>query len=292
MLLSSVMMTNNPLFLFLITTLLLSLFANADVNMRDAAFVKNVQDLPHPLLQKNYNSRSLWHGAFGFGWCSRLESKLETPTAGPMILKNCDWQTRVLLQKKKTYWVHHTSQGDEIYNHQGQLIEWSRPRTQISYDPQGRVLQLITAREKWSFEYQGNSPQIVAIRSSQGTRAQYRYDKEDLVEIATNTRLQMQMRYDSLHNLVNIRSPWETEKITYQTDKDEVASYQSSRSICEQIFDFQKISDTQLRSSVDRRCASARQRLRTWDFRARRDSQGKLILSEVSTTAGGDVHVP
>ena len=69
--------------------------AFALVDMRNANFADPWVDLElsgtgYDLsVKRTYNSRTLYNGMFGFGWCSRFESKIETKSDGTLVLTTC-----------------------------------------------------------------------------------------------------------------------------------------------------------------------------------------------------------
>lgn len=75
--------------------LLLSSNAFALVDMKNANYAETWTDLVVPgsgyelRVQRTYNSRSLFNGMFGFGWCSDFESKLEITAESNLMLTEC-----------------------------------------------------------------------------------------------------------------------------------------------------------------------------------------------------------
>ena len=70
--------------------------ALAVVDMKNANYADTWVDLVVPSgtgfdlkIQRTYNSRSLFNGIFGFGWCSDLETKIETTPEGNLELTEC-----------------------------------------------------------------------------------------------------------------------------------------------------------------------------------------------------------
>jgi YD repeat-containing protein len=85
--------------------------AIASVNVREGAYrhtandnkneVKNDKDdtkLFEHLFQRTYNSRSAILGIFGFGWCSRLDSKIRRLPNGELSLATCDNADEIIFQ--------------------------------------------------------------------------------------------------------------------------------------------------------------------------------------------------
>src|SRR5690606_6166011 len=75
--------------------LFLSPAAQALVDMRNANFSDNWIDLQiknsgYDLrVQRSYNSRTLFNGMFGFGWCSDFETKLQVNPEGTIRITEC-----------------------------------------------------------------------------------------------------------------------------------------------------------------------------------------------------------
>ncbi|HRK08723.1 MAG TPA: DUF6531 domain-containing protein [Pseudobdellovibrionaceae bacterium] len=77
------------------TALFVSLSADATVDMKNANYTESwldiqVQTTGYPLkVQRTYNSRSVFNGIFGFGWCSDFETTLEKTPEGSIKLTEC-----------------------------------------------------------------------------------------------------------------------------------------------------------------------------------------------------------
>ena len=69
--------------------------ASAVVDMKNANYANTWTDLTVPgsgydlRVQRTYNSRSLFNGLFGFGWCSDFETKLEVTAEGNIRITEC-----------------------------------------------------------------------------------------------------------------------------------------------------------------------------------------------------------
>ena len=92
------------LLLFLIFVLPLSSLAVVDT--RSAGYSKTFTDFKtsdsaYPLeIKRTYNSRSLYNGLFGFGWCSNLETRLTVLPDGMIKVVECGGGMEVLYQPK------------------------------------------------------------------------------------------------------------------------------------------------------------------------------------------------
>jgi YD repeat-containing protein len=82
-------------FLFIIVLFFSFSQANALVDMKNANFSDYWVDLMYPennylmKISRNYSSRSLFSGIFGFGWCSQIETKIDITLEGNLILSEC-----------------------------------------------------------------------------------------------------------------------------------------------------------------------------------------------------------
>ncbi|MFP5518342.1 MAG: DUF6531 domain-containing protein [Bdellovibrionia bacterium] len=76
-------------------TLLFSLQAHALVDMKNANYSNTWVDMDVPgsgydlKIIRTYNSRSLFNGMFGFGWCSDFETSVEINAEGNLRVKEC-----------------------------------------------------------------------------------------------------------------------------------------------------------------------------------------------------------
>ncbi|MBK9293485.1 MAG: RHS repeat protein [Oligoflexia bacterium] len=95
------MLRFNKLIIF---TLLFSLKASALIDLKNANYADSWIDLIIPgtgydlKVQRGYNSRTLFNGIFGFGWCSDFETSLEVTAEGNLLLTECGAGLEVLYQ--------------------------------------------------------------------------------------------------------------------------------------------------------------------------------------------------
>ncbi|MEZ0392221.1 MAG: DUF6531 domain-containing protein [Pseudobdellovibrionaceae bacterium] len=81
--------------LILLSATLLSFQALSVVDMKNANFANSWVDLEVPgsgydlKITRTYNSKSLFDGLFGFGWCSDFETKIEQTAEGNLKLTEC-----------------------------------------------------------------------------------------------------------------------------------------------------------------------------------------------------------
>ena len=88
--------------------LLQPLFAWAIVDMRNANFSDTWTDMIVPnsgyelKIKRTYNSRTLFNGMFGFGWCSDLESTLVVTSDGHLSLTECGGGLEFIFKSKNS----------------------------------------------------------------------------------------------------------------------------------------------------------------------------------------------
>ena len=79
----------------LLGLLFFSFNVSAIVDMKSANYSESWTDLIVPgvgydlRVNRTYNSRSLFNGLFGFGWCSDYETKIDVTTEGNLRLTEC-----------------------------------------------------------------------------------------------------------------------------------------------------------------------------------------------------------
>ena len=93
-------------FLVLMVALIVTLQSHALVDMKNANFSDTWTDLIAPgtgydlRIQRTYNSRTLFNGIFGFGWCSDFETSLEVTAEGNVKITECGGGLEVTYKPK------------------------------------------------------------------------------------------------------------------------------------------------------------------------------------------------
>ena len=91
----------------LLLLLLLPTAAFAIVDMKSANYSESWTDLVVPgvgydlRVNRTYNSRALFNGVFGFGWCSDYETRVEVTPEGNVRLTECGGGAEVIFTPKK-----------------------------------------------------------------------------------------------------------------------------------------------------------------------------------------------
>lgn len=92
--------------LILITALMWSLSSFAVVDMKTANYADNWVDMIAPgtgydlRIQRTYNSRTIYSGIFGFGWCSDFETRAEVTPEGNLKVIECGAGAEIIYTPK------------------------------------------------------------------------------------------------------------------------------------------------------------------------------------------------
>lgn len=99
-------MTNKRFWLTLAVSLLFTPIAQAAVDMKTANYTETWIDLVAPgagydlRVQRTYNSRVIYSGIFGFGWCADLETRLEVTAESNIKVVECGAGAEILYSPK------------------------------------------------------------------------------------------------------------------------------------------------------------------------------------------------
>lgn len=259
--------------------------SSAEVNLQEASFIQKQNDFRLPLMARTYNSRSLWMGVYGFGWCAEFEKRVD-PLSGQLQL--CEQALPIRAQRMGPAWiVKRNRRISEVYNFRGQLmkikdssgIEWD-----LSYDSHGRLSRIHSPKETYDFKY--ISFQLSKIES-RAESTSYRFEGPLLKE-ARSLRQWMKYRYDDLQNLISVEGSGQNSiSIEYNTELDQVRRVHM-RDSCSQEFGYKKISDHQFLVRALTRCPSAVPRPLSYLFTARPTSSGKWKIK--GRQISGDQH--
>jgi len=277
-----------------LSLLALSPHATAEVDLQDASFIHHQNDFKTPLLERTYNSRSLWQGIFGFGWCTEFEKSLDPITHS---VRHCDQETSEKAQAQAhaqgATWVVKDQKNFEVYNFRGQLMQIKDSRGSLwdlSYDRQGRLSRIHGSRMQFDFHYLGF--RLNEISSSRGLAVQFKFSQVLLIE-SRSPRHFSKYTYDEFQNLTSIEdSNKKTIRITYDSRLDQVRKVTIGN--CTQEFQFKKISEHKFASRATTRCPSARSRAITYLFTAHPTSAGqwKLRGAQINEETNDQILLP
>jgi hypothetical protein len=253
----------------------------AEINMKDASYKNSFIDIKE--IHRTYNSRSLYTGLFGFGWCSNFEKSLKILSTKEIILKNCDQEspfvltdennllrTRMyqniitkekILFKNGTYTLYLRNGEIQVFSRTGQMLSIIGPdgkRTSLTYSRSGRNPELSQVKsDEGVLRFKMNDTgQVTKIESSNGLTALYLYEKENLIQTIDSEKKSHLYEYDSLNNIIKIIYPDKTEEnMVYNNDYDRVVKIQL-RNNCVEYYDFYNKNNDPLYqvSTLTRKC--------------------------------------
>lgn len=228
--------------------------------MKDASYRNTFTDIQE--IKRTYNSRSLYTGYFGFGWCSNLEKSLNIKSPKEISFKECDQESPFVLTdennflktrtfenpitkeklifKNGTYSQYLQTGEIRIFNRRGQLISTISPDgNKIGYLYDQKTLTTLKTNLNFLLNFSYNdTQQITKIQSNTGASTLYLYEKENLVQSVNSLKQSHLYDYDELNNMVRLTFPGKTEEnIVYNNDHDRVLKIQL-RNECTEYYDF------------------------------------------------------
>jgi hypothetical protein len=212
---------------------------DASVNMRSASFQKTWSD--NELVSRTYNSRSMYQGLFGFGWCSNLELRITRESPVKLLLEKCG--EPVIFKKKNKnsrnyfsenvnerlmdephYFVYISPEGAKhSFDKRGRLIriEDNERVLNVEYDIRSKISSLkATAERVWNVTYDASSQRITGFKTLSGHSWSYEYRDENLIGVNENGAARSIFDYDEVHNMLRFKETnSEVEVITYDLEK-------------------------------------------------------------------------
>lgn len=310
---------------------LFSFYAHSIVDMKNANFADSWQDIIasgsgyEMKIRRTYNSRSLFNGIFGFGWCSDFETSLAVTENGELKLTECGGgleilylprkqmdkeDRRIALTKPGTIFYANGNgvegiefKGDSYlrkladgtsqrFDKEGRLIQIADKNAnflKLSYNSRGVMDVTDNNGRKFSLSYHDNG-KVKKIVGPNSTSSEYKFKGDDLVEVKNAWNNSYTYQYDDLHNLTHIGFPDKTEKkISYNKDKDWVTSF-TNRKGCVEKYDYKLDGDGKdhYRSEVVKTCKDQVTNKSFYEFWYRAKPDGSKFLSRVLTNNNGD----
>jgi YD repeat-containing protein len=279
--------------IFCLSLLALCPHAAAEVDLQDASFILHQNDFQTPLLARTYNSRSLWQGVFGFGWCAEFEKSLN-PNTG--IVRHCDQEETGKAKAQGTNWVVKQAHRIEVYNFRGQLMQIKDSRGSfwdLSYDRQGRLSRIQGSRARFDFHYLDfHLSKIESFPNRREPSVQFRFLQNLMIE-SRSSRHFSKYTYDELQNLTLIEeSKKKSIRVSYDSRLDQVR--QVTIGNCSQDFQFKKISDRKFASRATTHCSFSRSRAITYLFTAHPTPSGlwKLRGAQITEDTNDPLSLP
>ena len=270
-------------------------------------------------IQRQYNSRSLHDGIFGFGWCSFLETKIEIQE-NSIQLHECHRST--LFEKEVSLINKFTSQmtfknkidqrqifyKDEVYT-------YSTPQKTLQFNQSGQLIFVQNSKNQ-QFVIKYNGYKIQKVMDSHGhmmlfyfdevhqkvskvsdlseqIQSHYFYSKGNLTAVKNAWGNHYQMEYDDLHNLTKVHYPDSTTKeIVYDTETDRVMAF-THRTGCVENYQYQvvrSLASEKLISRATKSCEDKVTNSSTYEFTYQNSSQQRKHLSQIRKVSSIDEH--
>jgi hypothetical protein len=177
--------------------------SHAAVNLRTAGLIKTFQD-PAVGMQRTYNSRSLYRGVFGFGWCSDMEARvLREGNRVKLVLCDREIPVRVVDNQRLQ-----TADGRTfVFLKDGSLGGFGTTREdfRIERDTRGRPMSLIAmGGYRFDIAWSAEGDRIVSLTPKDGKTLRFNYAGPNLVSVTWGSRRLFAYDYDQLNNLTAI----------------------------------------------------------------------------------------
>lgn len=170
------------------------IFSQASVNMRNGSYSESWVDFVEPgegfelKIERYYNSRSLFTGIFGFGWCTGLETFIEVTSDGILNLTECGGGLEV------TYYpdnfdlrsVNHTVEA---------IIKSMQKKKKLTANDIINLRAQLTANTKMRFEY-ANQLHLVDINKIKNGSNTFYAKSRGLEKITFNGQLYERKKFD------------------------------------------------------------------------------------------------
>lgn len=292
----------------------------AGVNMWSGGFQKTWIDLEFSgqgslALKRNYNSRSMTTGLFGFGWCLEdLEVRLEPLADDNWRLATCNGPLDFVRQGAGE-WVHEATGsmllktplglerktedgGSQIFSMSGGLERIHRPGGEtltVSRDAKGRPERIASSLgPQIKLVYDPHAPRVVRVEASErgnrkNARLTYHYKDGNLTEAADEAASLFLYSYDAFHNLTRAEYADKTfETLNYDDAQDRVSRIRT-RENCVESYQFQTPGKDHLVSTAEKSCAGQKISSTRHEFWHRTDGNGRIYLAQARVTQGKSV---
>lgn len=269
------------------------------VDLKTGSFSETAIDFIHDSfrLERKYQSRSLFNGLFGFGWCSNLDIQLKVLSKNEVVLQDCtgdqvyrgDSPSPVLKSQKDS--IEKVAKGNlyrrtlpdntiQIFSERGRLLKWGK--LEFHYSEEGH-LQSLRIQEGPLLTFAMANKKIAQVNIA-GKSLVYSYDNNNLKEAGNFWNQRTFYRYDEFHNLLRIDySNAQFVSLYYESQSDRLIR-QVGRDGCTDHFDYTLMPDNPKAHYVTkwkRSCAGTLIRDLTYDFQFKKTVAGRSYLAEL-----------
>lgn len=209
--------------------------AFAEININFGEFKIEHKDQLNTKIQivRNYSSRQLTKGFFGYGWCSLFDTKLQILNSQPS-LSNCDQRQKeyVIQTTNSNYMAHSMDKLTSFYFDKDLKLYRLRHQNQyfnLFYDNDRRGLPanslvMLQAKNKNQVLVLLKQNLIDRIHLNNKT-VRYQYFQNKLSTVLLSKNIHYEYLYDEFSNMTLWKNTKDFEKINYNNDLDVVTRY-------------------------------------------------------------------
>jgi hypothetical protein len=291
----------------LVVFLSLALAAPAwgSVNMWSGGLTQTWTDLESPTsslhVRRTYHSRSIHEGIFGFGWCTELETRLQTLPDGSWRLRDCELGEAIHFAPSPTgpplvlrngVLEYRPQDGSlKSFSRDGKLIRILKPGGELitlGYSKDGRLEKAVSSQgESLKFTFDAISGKVARIDSSRGRHSSYAYQNGNLSLAVHEAGGRVSHSYDPLRNLTRVDYPdGSFEAIAHDPVHDRVRT-RSTRDGCIEHYSFAPaIEDPAKRFVAEARktCRGRTLAISRHEYTHRTDEDGRFHLTQIRIT--------
>lgn len=236
--------------------------AMAEVNISFGEFKIQHQDkiTAKVFLDRDYSSRSLYKGLFGYGWCSSWDYRQDQNKKISLCLRTIE-----------------APQTQLEFNSQGEIVEIKTSTQKIVFlrENENSVnvrRKTLSAKNIYIFLLKG----VVTKIQFDGKIWLYQYQKHQLAKVISNKATLWQYEYDDYANMTLWRSQNLSEKMTYDNELDVIENYQQ-KDLCKNKYNYSFLNKSKLIFQT-RKCLRTPAQTVKYSF----DSHKKSIKIEVT----------
>ncbi len=281
--------------LHLISALITSapLWAFSEVDLLTGALFKESTDpaLPHKARsRRNYSSRSLHRGIFGFGWCSDLERKIEISDTqityydcnreqgeGFFISDHGDFnnarKTEKIVITSRGYKYFSNNNHIQTFDNKGRLSEIVTPAglALIQYSSNGPIEKVsINKKVVSTWSWNDDHSKVKAIYAADEAHSEYFYEDSDLIAVKTSVDKKNEAySYDRQHNMLSTSD----ETYEYNDLLDVVVTVKKSN-FCNEKYSYNSESPQSQKTIVTIKCKNQGQKRKSVLFRFKSSGEG------------------
>lgn len=279
-------------------------YSHTAVNMKTASFNETWNDINigenknYYSIERRYNSRSIYNGLFGLGWCSNIESHLKFKENSiefydcenfmmPIrfdrndeanVLTNSEFPEYKVIASIKVTTLIVNDQSFMKFNSQGQLIQMiNKNGYSVVFNYKNNQLVSIAdaSNSRLLIKYLATN-KIESIQGSTNIRATYKYEGNNLTESRNSNHLATRFEYNDDNNLIAINGA-QNLVILYDSLNDQTLKVTDENN-CEQVFQFDNLNALLKTSSVKKYCNKKLVKQLEYNFHLATKEQSSTVL--------------